>query len=396
LLTSRFARAAMAAAGGGALVVGMIVAAAAPASAATPGCGTTITSSVTLTANMNCSSDTTSSALIIGASGVTVDLNGYKILGPGSNASTDGIVDNAGGQGTAYDDVTVEDGTISNFNIAMDVEGTYTTPQSSQSPYCNTFQNGATVENVTTTNKTLATSEGFYGDCLDGAYIHHDTINDAYTGVELDYSQSSKVNYSHLNSPYYGLYDTQGTGNIWANNVLSNVSYDGAYLDATTSATVKVNTVTGPVADGIYDNSSSNSTINHNTLDHLYVGVYDDVTSGGTVNDNKGISDAYGVYAEDTTDATYTGNKFDNGQYGIETDYPTSEVLTGNTTSDNSEDGVYVYTNNDGTNGGEYSATLNDNTANYNRFGLYSQFATAGSGNKATGNKVVNCYQVSC
>ncbi len=114
------------------------------------------------------------------------------------------------------------------------------------------------------------------------------------------------------------------------------------------------------------------------------------------MNDNKGTSDAYGVYAAGTTNVTYTGNKFDNGQYGIETDYPTNELLTGNTTSDNSENGIYVYTDNEGTNGGEYSAALNDNTANDNRFGLYSQLVTSGSGNHATGNKVVNCYQVSC
>ncbi len=394
LRTSRFTRAATAAACCGAFVVGTTVAAATPASATTLSCGATVTTNVTLTANMNCSSDTTTSAIIIGASGITVDLNGHKILGPGANSSTEGIVDNPGGQGTPYNDVIVEDGTISNFNTDVDIEGAYMSPQSSSNP-CNTYLTGAKVKYVITTNKTLDASDGVYGDCLEGAYVHRDTINDAGTGVELDYSESSLVNYSHLNSPYYGLYDLYGTGNTWGRNVLSNVSRDGIELDETTSATVKGNTVSGPDADGVLDNGSSNLTIYGNTLNRLYAGAFEEDTSGGIVSDNKGTSDALGLYANSTTNMTYSHNKFDNGQYGIETDFPTSEVLKANTTNGNSSDGVYIYVGgNDNTQG--YSATLNGNTANDNRYGLYSQLATSGSGNHATGNKVVNCYQVSC
>jgi len=33
-------------------------------------------------ANIDCTADTTDNALIIGAAGITVDLNGYSILGP--------------------------------------------------------------------------------------------------------------------------------------------------------------------------------------------------------------------------------------------------------------------------------------------------------------------------
>ncbi len=113
----------------------------------------------------------------------------------------------------------------------MDFEGTYTTPQASQNPYCNSYLTGAKVKNLTTTNNTLDTSEGLYGDCLDSAWVHQDTINDAETGVELDYSESSLVNNSHLNSPYYGLDDYYGTNNTWARNALSNVSYDGIELE---------------------------------------------------------------------------------------------------------------------------------------------------------------------
>ena len=43
-----------------------------------------------------------------------------------------------------------------------------------------------------------------------------------------------------------------------------------------------------------------------------------------------------------------------------------------------------------------HSITLNGNTANHNNAGLYSQFPTAGSGNHASGNTNVNCFNVTC
>ncbi|MFC7546599.1 right-handed parallel beta-helix repeat-containing protein [Plantactinospora sp. GCM10030261] len=78
-----------------------------PAVAAGPPvrCGDTITESVTLSANLRCAGD----ALIVGASGVTIDLNGYAIVGdPGGRAITV-----AGDQ--TLSGVTVRDGTVRGF-----------------------------------------------------------------------------------------------------------------------------------------------------------------------------------------------------------------------------------------------------------------------------------------
>ena len=69
-------------------------------------CGQVIKQSVKLTANLDCKTD----GLIVGADGITIDLNGFTLTGPGDKSSKVGVMfaDNDG--------VTVQGpGTIENF-----------------------------------------------------------------------------------------------------------------------------------------------------------------------------------------------------------------------------------------------------------------------------------------
>ena len=348
---------------------------------------------MTLSGNLDCSSYTAGNAITIGAAGLTVNLNGFSILGPGANAGTEGIADSPGDSaGASYDDITVEGGYMSNFATDIDIEGVI---NSSPPPDCTTDLTGAVVDDITISNQTVETGDGIFGNCLSGAHIESMSISDADYGIELQNSESSKVNYNHLNSPFVGLYDDLGSGDTWAHNSISNVSYYGIEVYESTSDTVKANSIiNGRTSYGIYDFESSGSTFNKNVLNNLADGIYQTEATSATVNSNKGSGDAFGLYADDSQGtATYNNNQFNHGQYGIETDNPADETLTGNVTSHNSESGVYIYVDNTS---GPYSATLNGNSANYNRFGLYSMIATSGSGNHATGNKIVNCYNVTC
>lgn len=385
-------RGAAAVTGCGALMLGMVAAGAAPATASALPCGYTATTSIKLTANINCRSDTTDNGINIGASDITVNLNGHSILGPGANDNTQGIVDNLNGT-TVYDDVTIEDGTISNFEGDIVLEGD---PGGSD-------LTGAVVEKITTTNNTLSGdapggSYGVFGGGLSGASIHNSSISDADYGVELVDSQGSTVSHNQLQSPDAGLIDESGVRDTWSNNTFSNVSSVGIDILGTTAAVVRSNTFAGGLGGtGIVDDGSSGITITGNTMKGIGEGIGSDESSDGTISSNKGTTAAFGIYTSDSTDFSLTDNQFNSSQYGIETDCPVGELLKGNTANHNSEAGVFVYTGNECTNGtGTYSATLDNNTGNDNRFGLYSQVATSGSGNKATGNSVVNCYQVSC
>jgi len=131
-----------------------------------------------------------------------------KVLGPGPRATPRGFVDNPDGTGTAYNGVTIENGTISNFDTDIDIEGTANS--GSPPPLCSRDLTGAVVKGITTTNDTLQESYGVYGACLSGASIHNVSINDAEDGIGLIYSQASTVSSNHLQSPLYAMYDDEG------------------------------------------------------------------------------------------------------------------------------------------------------------------------------------------
>jgi hypothetical protein len=170
------------------------------------------------------------------------------------------------------------------------------------------------------------------------------------------------------------------------------VTYQGIVAASTADAVIRDNAVNGAGAYGIEDQGSDGVTIAQNVLNDLYDGVYDFASSDGNISYNTGSGDTYGIDTYALTGYAYAGNTFENGQYGIETDLPTSEILSGNVTSNNSEAGLFVYT------GGAagWSAMLSYNTGNDNSFGLYSQIPTSGTGNRASGNMKVNCYNVTC
>jgi len=336
---------------------------------------------------MNCSSYTSGPALIIGAASVTVNLNSHEILGPGAGADTEGIVDfsSDGAAGAPFAGLIVENGSISNFSTDVDVEGSSGTPLT-----------GIVVENVKTTNKAFTEGYAFYGEYLTSASIHNDSVSDANVGIELYYSTSSTVSDNTMVRPGTdGFFDDVGAGNSWSHNWVSAATGDGFDLRSTTDDIVESNTVTGSgSANGIYDDESLGVTISKNVLNGLYDGVYEDYENeSGTVSHNTGSHDQWGIYSYEPAGMTFQGNKFNRGQLGIETDYPYSETLEGNTTNNNSEAGVLIYTDEEVS---SYTPEVKNNTADNNRYGLYSQISTTGNGNDATGNTVVNCYNVHC
>ena len=85
-----------------------------PAGAAHLSCGQTVTTNTTLDSDIG---PCTNYGLIVGANGITIDLNGHRIFGTASVADKAGVyVPNRVG-------VTVRNGTVSNFDIGVAVEG---------------------------------------------------------------------------------------------------------------------------------------------------------------------------------------------------------------------------------------------------------------------------------
>lgn len=89
-------------------IVGFVGLAASPATAATATCGMTVTGNLQLDTDLTCP-DT---ALIVGADGVTINLNGHTITGPGATSSVHGIEAHEFG-------VSVRNGVITGFGVGV-------------------------------------------------------------------------------------------------------------------------------------------------------------------------------------------------------------------------------------------------------------------------------------
>src|SRR3954464_12548992 len=100
------------------IAVGMLGAGLVPfagaAAAATLACGQTITTSVTLTANVG---PCPNNGIIIGADNITLNLNGFSITG------TPNAGDGAGVYATGRTGVLARGGTVSNFDGGVVIDG---------------------------------------------------------------------------------------------------------------------------------------------------------------------------------------------------------------------------------------------------------------------------------
>jgi hypothetical protein len=94
-----------------AAVIALLAAGSGSGSSSTPitTCGQTVTTNAVLTQNLFC----TGSGVIVGAAGITVDLHGFRIRGDRS-AGHYGVDATFG-----YDDVTIKNGTLINFNYGV-------------------------------------------------------------------------------------------------------------------------------------------------------------------------------------------------------------------------------------------------------------------------------------
>ena len=368
-----------AAVGVAALAAGAVTVFPAAASASGLSCGMTITNSVTLSRNLNCSTDTTGNALTIGAASITVNLNGYTIIGPGSPANTKGIVN----IGHGYP--TIEDGAISGFATAVDLEGT-----------SNGSLHGAALTGLSITSSGLAVNSYL----LYGASMHNLSIS-ASSALQLMSTSHTNISYNHLKTAS-GFYD-DGHANVLSHNTIDltigpgGEGSTGFYFNGSTNDVERANIINGlqggPGSTGIEDWYSSGQITTKNVLNYLGTGIFES-DEDGIVSYNTGYKDYLGIDEEGAIGISYVGNTFNWGHYGIWDYDPSGAVFRDNTTNHNSNAGVYIVS--DGVYCGPCTVKLVDNSADYNGWGMYSQIPATGYGNQAAHNTIGNCYNVSC
>ncbi len=327
----------------------ILVGGAGAASKAFVGCGSTVTSNVTLASDLNCSAGGTN-GLTVGANGVTINLNGHTITGGGG---PDGY---AGVDAQTYDHVTIKNGSIKNFttgvaasgatvqiagvNIVLD--GDFSGPCPSPM-LVGVFLQGASKAKVTgvVVSNTGAPTDS--GTCNDGVGAY------GIGGIGMTRSTFSKNTVSGMNGSFVGF---QSSDNTWSKNTstgVPGVTLGFADLDGGYGFNGVGNTYNGDVATGgaigFYFEEDTNG---------LNDSGYSAVTltgSTGNSNTNAGLyldkpyycaSPVAGTRgpAPTCTGSTISGNTFQgNGEDGVQANHPFFTSFNKNNAVGNTDDG---------------------------------------------------------
>jgi len=234
--------------------------AAAPASAASqPSCGSTVTTSITLQADITgCPGD----GLVIGASGITIDLNGHLLSGTGSEVSGSGIRSPEASQ------VTIKHGRIENFSGGVDLTRTLDSVVTGVQFAGNDFGVILRQSRVTVTNNfmvgTRNTSDfGVFVVSGQGNRVTSNTLkgfDGAGIAVSSQASSTTVAGNNTSNRSGDGIWMGGQQTTVYGNTVVAN-GYEGIVVKPGATGSVRSNTVTQSASRGIDVPATSGSVV---------------------------------------------------------------------------------------------------------------------------------------
>ena len=303
-------------------------------------CGDVVTTDVTLDSDITgCGFD--ESGLIVGADGVTIDLNGHTISA--SDVFADSGIEDRGG----YDGIRIENGTIRGF----------------ESPILLSHSSGSTISSITVSDSTF----GLFLAGSDGNTLTGITATNNFQGVLL-------FDGSDLNS----IRDVSASGNFYG--ILMNF---GNHANVVDGASLSGNAV------GIRLLDTGETTISNSSMVHNGTGADIPGSVNTVVSQDRFVDNGYGIFSGGSNNLTLTknvvtGSKFD-GVFASG-----AAVLEKNRSDGNGGNGFKLLSP---------ATTVTKNTADDN--GLLGIDAAAGTidggGNKASGNgNALQCANVFC
>lgn len=374
-------------------VILAVLASAAPADAASKpprrrvACNETIMKSLRLANDLDCDED----GLVIGAPGITVDLDGHRIVG-------DGGTDDFGVFNPGFEGVTIRNGSISNFDA-----GVYVIAASR-----NKIQ------------KILATehNDGILLESVERSVVQGSTVvRNTFTGIFLFNTDRTKVKGNTVTgNGGDGLLLVGSSKNKLLRNTSSGNGDEGIEVSAASSDNIlEKNRITGNGDDGLLVEASMRNRFETNTMKGNEAagvrveGSADDnrfLSNRVTANDQNGI-----VVSSSDGNVFKENNASGNGGAGILLDSTEGSSVKANVTSKNVANGIWVLggTDNsvigntahrngeDGILSSTNQVTISKNRANENGFlgdpdgdddglGIFAPAGTAGKKNKAKDN----------
>lgn len=322
-------------------------------------CGQTVTTSIRLLNDLtNCPGD----GLVVGADGITIDLDGHSI---------DGTNLGSGVANRGHDSVTVTNGSISEFDLGVELgNGTALAIVSDLTLQANQ------IAGIQLTNA----DNGIAGNTLRRNLVVGNTAGILVLGGT---QRAVLTDNTLAGSATVGISVQSSSGNTLDGNRVSGTSGPGIELDGASTNTVRGNVVdgsSGPAID-VHTGSSANS-VTGNDLADSESGIVVDSSDGNRVADNTvhGMSGA-GVALGTAADNQVIGNDLRFNGTGVDLEASTGNTIEANNASETSGTGIEVGT-------GSTSNRLIANTASANDVGGISvgTAAAPGLGNLLQGN----------
>jgi hypothetical protein len=222
------------------LAVALLASSASVAAAQEPPiqCGTVVTSDVRLSADLL---DCPGSGLVIGASGVTIDLAGHLIDGTGAGAGID--------NGAGHDDVRITGGTVQGFLFGVHLFETA----------------GSHVDRLV----AQSNADGVIIGRSDRVELDRVTASDNLAnGIEIGFSDRTVVRRSTAaDNGLYGVFDVASTGSAYVRNLVTGNAAPGLALWFSGGSVVERNQATANDGDGIQLTGVEDAVVHGNQAD---------------------------------------------------------------------------------------------------------------------------------
>jgi copper-binding protein NosD len=360
-------------------LVGLIPGTALAGPGAQPSCGDVLNADTTLTADLDCSSYA-GNGLSMAVAGITLDLNGYRIIGYTGVDSYYGVVNNA-------DQSTITNGTIEDFRYGVFLVAT----------------THATVSWVVINGEAADTQDiGLLDGSGTGNMIKHLTVAGVLVGMLLTDATDDRIarNTVTASNVAFGIEDSV-RNTIISNTAIGQPGSTGFYnLRGARNQYIANKANGGAVGFELFCDGNGKVVLNFNTAKNntshgfrLYRCHSATSSNGSAVIGNTANYNGTGFADQDSVKSMWTYNRAEhNDNDGFNFNFPDGYVIKFNVARRNGDAGFELANNAQPNNASRFSY----NIANMNQFGHYAEFKVRGMGNRATNNSSEDCHNVSC
>jgi parallel beta-helix repeat protein len=366
---------------------------AAPANAVTISCGKSITTSIIVSNDL---SGCLGNGLVVRASNITIDLNGHTIDGTGAGI---GISNNG------FDNVTIRNGTIHQFNYGIVLQsGTTESVVESMTLTHDDYAlqiSGAGDNTIVGNTISMSSDYGlFIENALGSNVITDNTVRlSSDTGMLLRGSGSNLITNNIVEgNGDRGIWLISSSGpSVITGNIVKNNQDSGVIVELSNDNTVEANTISGNFDSGIMLSEAHSNTVRGNDVRNNSSGIeLSNSNRNFVLGNNAGNSQTIGIEVQESSNNRIRGNisSWNNGT-GIDLS-GSGNFVEGNRTNKNGSDGMLI-------GAGECTIDICSdnriklNIANYNAgWGIHAAGLDKG-GNKAKFNaEPAQCWGVIC